>query len=192
MKVLIDNGHGVHTRGKRSPDGRLIEAVFNRKVARELVARLHAQGVDAELLVPEDDDIPLAERCRRANEIAGRQKCILVSIHVNASARQGFHEANGWTVLIAPRASAESAELARILYREASVRALLGNRYPTPEGYLRGNLAILRDTRCPAVLTENMFMDNFENLEMLLSPFGFEAIVDLHVQGILKYLNARQ
>ena len=25
MKILIDNGHGIDTKGKRSPDGRLLE-----------------------------------------------------------------------------------------------------------------------------------------------------------------------
>ena len=30
MKILIDNGHGIDTKGKRSPDGRLLEYAQNR------------------------------------------------------------------------------------------------------------------------------------------------------------------
>ena len=33
MKILIDNGHGQETAGKRSPDGRLLEWSYNREIA---------------------------------------------------------------------------------------------------------------------------------------------------------------
>ena len=33
MKILIDNGHGVDTPGKRSPDGKLREYAWNRLIA---------------------------------------------------------------------------------------------------------------------------------------------------------------
>ncbi len=64
MKIFIDNGHGHFTPGKRSPDGQLREAFFNREIARRIVLDLQYGGYDAELLVPEDDDISLKERCR--------------------------------------------------------------------------------------------------------------------------------
>lgn len=35
MKVLIDNGHGENTPGKRSPDGRLREWAYSRKLLIE-------------------------------------------------------------------------------------------------------------------------------------------------------------
>ena len=69
MKILIDNGHGLNTPGKRSPDGTLIEATYTRDIARRIVIELQDRGYDSELLVPEDDDIPLSERVRRVNEI---------------------------------------------------------------------------------------------------------------------------
>ena len=34
VKILIDNGHGVNTKGKQSPDGRLREYAFAREIAR--------------------------------------------------------------------------------------------------------------------------------------------------------------
>ena len=59
MKILIDNGHGLNTPGKRSPDGTLIEAAYAREIAKRIVADLTDKGYDAELLVPEDEDISL-------------------------------------------------------------------------------------------------------------------------------------
>lgn len=38
MKILIDNGHGLMTAGKRSPDGLFREAFYNREIARKVVA----------------------------------------------------------------------------------------------------------------------------------------------------------
>lgn len=40
----------------------------------------------------------------------------------------------------------------------------------------------------PAVLTENLFMDNKEDVKFLLSEEGKKQIIDLHVQGIKKYI----
>ena len=70
MKVLIDNGHGVNTPGKRSPDGRFREYKYNREIAAAVVEHLKLRGIDAELLVPEEEDISLEERSRRVNKIA--------------------------------------------------------------------------------------------------------------------------
>jgi N-acetylmuramoyl-L-alanine amidase len=44
-------------------------------------------------------------------------------------------------------------------------------------------------TNCPAVLTENLFMDNKEDVQLLLSAEGKNKIVNLHIKGILEYLN---
>ena len=51
-----------------------------------------------------------------------------------------------------------------------------------------GHLYILKHTKCPAVLTENLFQDNKEDVDYLLSEEGKKAIAELHVQGICEYL----
>lgn len=51
------------------------------------------------------------------------------------------------------------------------------------------NFFILKNTACAAVLTENLFQDNRSDVEFLLSPVGRNAIVDLHVDGIIKYIS---
>ena len=33
MKILIDNGHGIQTKGKRSPDGNFLEYAYTREIA---------------------------------------------------------------------------------------------------------------------------------------------------------------
>ena len=41
MKILIDNGHGENTPGKRSPDGRFREYKYNHEIARAAVILPH-------------------------------------------------------------------------------------------------------------------------------------------------------
>lgn len=59
MHVIIDNGHGVDTKGKRSPDNQLREYAWARDVAKKLKCKLEAAGVKCTMLVPEEEDISL-------------------------------------------------------------------------------------------------------------------------------------
>ena len=49
---------------------------------------------------------------------------------------------------------------------------------------------VLRHTTAPAVLTENFFMDSHPDCAFLLSPEGQQALVDLHVDGIISHLDS--
>ena len=108
MKVLIDNGHGENTPGKRSPDGRLREWAYSREIADRVVSELRKKGIDAERIVKEDTDVPLFERCQRANAIYKEtgKKAILVSIHCNAAGSgANWMNAKGWSVFVSNNAS---------------------------------------------------------------------------------------
>lgn len=193
MIILIDNGHGSDTKGKHSPDGRLKEYLWARDVAKRIQAKLKSLGYDARLIVPETRDISLRERTRRVNDICrqvGSKKSLLISVHNNAAGADGkWHTASGWSGFVAPNASDKSKRLAQFLYAEAEKAGLRGNRAVPPCKYWVGNFAIIRDTSCPAVLTENLFQDNREEVEYLLSESGKNIIADIHVQAIKKYIN---
>ena len=197
MKIFIDNGHGLMTAGKRSPDGQFREAFYNREIAKRVVADLVDRGYDAELLVPEDDDVSLEERVRRINAacfLLGKQNVILVSIHVNAAGNGSkWLNATGWSVYTC-KGQTESDKLAECLCL-AAIKNFPGRRIRTDisdgdmdweEGFY-----ILRKSLCPAVLTENFFMDSRDDLEYLQSRAGKQAVVDTHVEGIVEYLLIR-
>jgi N-acetylmuramoyl-L-alanine amidase len=191
MKVLIDNGHGENTPGKRSPDGILREWAYSREIADMVVSGLRKLGIDAERIVKEDTDVPLSERCKRANVIYNEtgKKAILVSIHCNAAGSGAeWMNAKGWSVFVSNNASVNSKRLADCLAK-AAVEKGVNIRKPMPgKLFWEQNLAMCRDTNCPAVLTENLFQDNKEDVDFLLSEEGKRTIVSLHVKGICKYL----
>lgn len=195
MKVLIDNGHGDPpiTGGKCSPDKRLKEYYYCREIAQRVSRELSLRDVDALLLTPETTDTPLKERVRKVNAWArklGSKNVVLVSIHNNAAASDGkWHSASGFSVFISSNASSDSKRLAQIFTKNATEMGLMGNRSVPAEKYWVQSLAMTRDTMCPAVLTENLFQDNEQDVEFLMSDEGKRAIVSLHVNSIMEYIN---
>ena len=195
MKILIDNGHGIQTKGKRSPDGKFLEYAYTREIARQVVSELKNKGYDAELLVPEEDDIPLSERVRRTNahcQAFGKSNVILISIHVNAAGDGSkWMNATGWSCYTC-KGQTESDRLATCLY-DAAIKNFPDKRIRTDfsdaDSDWEEGFYILKKSLCPAVLTENFFMDKLSDRDYLQSEVGKQAIVDTHIEGIAEYLS---
>ena len=193
MKIIIDNGHGIETAGKCSPDMSLHEYKWTRDIAQRLSRALTLSGIDTVLLVPEIQDTPLRERVRRVNAWCsklGAANCLLVSLHINAAPGARWSSPSGFCPFVAPNASHDSKRFARLLYQEAVSAGLKGNRCVPPQQYWVGDFAIIRDTKCPAVLSENLFMTNKDEVSYLLSEQGRQTIVDIHANAIKRYLDS--
>lgn len=211
MKILIDNGHGVNTSGKCSPDKRLREYAYTREIAKMLVAKLVKTGYDAERIVTEEIDVSLGERCRRVNRVCdklGAKNVIFVSIHVDAAGSGGWRTAGGWSAFTS-RGQTKADIVAEHLYDSAKVH-LAKYAQIMAEGQKTGiydnkqkpfrtdksdgdsdheaGFYVLVHTNCAAVLTENLFQDNKRDVEFLLSDEGKKTIVDLHFDGITNYI----
>lgn len=186
--------HGNNTPGKRSPNGVLREYAYTREIAKLVKEKLGEHGIEATLLVPEEEDISLGERCRRANKIHAQNNCntILISIHLNA-AGNGTQWMSGRGFEAYTYYGYSKADILATCLYDAARKYLPGMKMR--EDWTDGDCDkeagyyILKHTIMPAVLTENLFQDNKEDYEFLLSPEGKEAIVGLHVQGILDYIN---
>ena len=196
MLILIDNGHGLDTIGKRSPNGKFLEATYTREIARRVVADLLDRDYNAQLLVPEPEDIPLSERVCRINthcNTLGKSNIILISIHVNAAGNgTKWLNATGWSCYTS-KGQTTSDRIAECFY-EAAKKNFPDRRirtdYSDNDPDWEENFYILRHSLCPAVLTENFFMDNPQDLEFLWSRAGKQAIIDTHVEGITEYLSS--
>ncbi len=197
MIILIDNGHGNNTKGKRSPNGRLREWKYARDIARDLQRKLKENGYNAILIVEEEWDVALPERVKRVNTICkevGKSNAILISIHVNAAGdgRQWL-QGRGWEAYTT-HGTTKSDKLASYLY-EAAHECFPGRKiredWTDGDADKEAGFYILKNTSCPAVLTENFFMDNMEECEWLLSLEGRQAVVNAHYQGIINYINRK-
>ena len=194
LVVILDAGHGKDTPGKCSPDKSLFEWQWNREIVAMLCERLYGiENMQTVILVPEEHDVPLKERVRRVNTIYHDAKIeckevLLISIHINAAGHGTWKNGSGWSVWVSNNASEKSKQFAQIAYREAVSMGLQGNRVVPKENYWKSNFYILKNTPCPAVLTENMFQDNKEDVAFLKSDDGKGKIVDLHFNAVKKYL----
>ena len=195
--VILGTAHGVNTPGKCSPDKKFREYKFSREVIAALKPKLEALGLTVYVDITQDS-VPrppvaeLSQRCRIVNNICakhGRENCLYVSIHVNAAGSGGvWRTARGFAVYVARSCSAASKRLAKILWENAIAMGLKGNRSVPKELYKQANFYVIKNTRCPAVLTENLFQDNREDVEFLMSPEGKNAIVKLHLDSIKQFL----
>ena len=166
-----------------------------------------------------EDVVPLPQlqelrlRCNFVNKLCkkyGKDKCLYVSIHVNAAGGEGkWMLAGGWCAYTS-KGTTISDTLAERLY-EAAEKHLNGYAEIMEKGKQEGlysskqtpirtdksdgdkdleaDFFVLKHTACAAVLTENLFMDNKRDVSFLLSEKGKQSIVALHRDGILNFID---
>ena len=217
LTVILGTAHGKNVAGKRSPDGKFQEWEYS----REIVERLRAELAGQDELVDVFVDIPAAEvpmpqqaeltrRVRYVNQLCAHrhtERCIYVSIHVDAASSGEWKNAGGWTAYTSPGRT-RSDILATYLY-EAAEKHLAGYAAKMEEGKKKGlygsnqkpfrkdttdgdpdkeaRFYVLVRTKCAAVLTENLFQDNKADVAFLTSEEGKKAIVALHKEAILRF-----
>lgn len=191
--VILDNGHGKNTPGKCSPDKSFYEWRWTRMFVNRLKYELEELGYIVIVLVPEEIDLGLTARATRANKIIekyGASNCIFVSIHNNAAgSNDSWYNATGWEVYTTVGQN-NSDKLAECLATEAELEGLkLRSDVLDGDKDREKNFTVIYKTNCPAVITENMFMDSKKDLEFLKSDEGIRKLLNLHVAGIHKYFN---
>ena len=196
--VILGTAHGANVAGKQSPDGRLREYKYSREICARVKDALTSEGIECHIDY-EPDLVPLnskgtenlAVRVAVVNGIAkrvGASNCIYVSSHNNAAGCSGWRTARGFCVYVSSNASEASKRMARIIQDHAIELGLEGNRCYPKTGYYIEPFYVIKNTTCPAVLTENLFQDNKSDVEFLLSDAGKDTIVRLHVDAIKEYL----
>ena len=193
---ILDAGHGgmikekYQTKGKRSPvweDGKQIfEGVLNREIVKLIAKGLKKQKISFHILVPEQKDISLPIRVKRANTLETKQKKIFVSIHSNAGKGTGYEVFTYIGLSIADR-------LASLVWVE------IQNKFPNIKmrtGMVDGDVDkesafyVLKYTNMPAILGENFFMDTRSpDFDILDSKEGKQKIADAYVDAIVKFEN---
>lgn len=196
----LDNGHGIrnYTNGKCSPSWKdtpqIFEGEYNRKLVKEIERKATELGLNVQRITPEDQDISLSERVKRANCMAshfGKDKFILISVHLNAAqSTQENHQ--GWEVWTSV-GKTKSDSIATYFFNTA--KSELPQAIPMRADYTDGDpdkesqFYILKNTVCPAILTENLFMTSHKDCLYLNSEEGFKTLVDIHIKSMVEISN---
>ena len=196
--IILGTAHLKSTPGKCSPDKKFYEYKYSREVCKTVKSILEEMGYTVFIDI-EDEDLKnvnqskeLCLRCKIVNDLQKAYKnCIYVSIHVNAAGNgTNWMNATGWSAYTSVGVTAAD-KLANCLY-DAAKKNLTGKKlrtdYSDKDPDIESNFYVLKHTNCPAVLTENFFQDNKEDVKYLTSDLGFQQIVRTHVEGILKYI----
>jgi N-acetylmuramoyl-L-alanine amidase len=175
--IVVDPGHPPA--GATGPTG-LYEAEANLAVARALRDLLAGAGASVVLTRSDDRPLDLWPRVRLADSLDAD---LLVSIHNNAlpDGVNPFSNNGSSVFYFHPR----SIPLARAV--QAALVERLGLR---DLGVGRGNLALVRGTWMPSILTEGLFMMLPEQEAALRDPRGRQAYAEAVFNGIARFLAA--
>ncbi len=178
LRIAIDAGHPPG--GATGPTG-LTEAEANLAIARALRPMLEQAGAHVIMIRQDAAPVDLGARPQMASDSNAH---VLVSIHNNAFP-DGVNpfENNGTSAYYF---HPHSADLARHLQRE-----LLAELQLRDIGIGRADLALVRQTWMPAVLTETMFLMLPQQEAALRNPEVHQRIAAAHLRGLEAFLRAR-
>ena len=194
MIYVLDCGHAMTTKGKRSPDSKLMEYAYNREIGRRVGDVLDKLGIEYHYTYNLDieDDLPLSKRAEVANAYArgaGAGNVLLISIHSNAAGNgSSWTNAQGWSVYTTV-GKTRSDDYAEIFWEEAKkVCDKVGRKTRSDmsdgDHDWEANFTVIYKTICPSILIEEFFYDNKTEMEWMLSEEGKQACTDIIVNAI--------
>lgn len=192
--VILGTAHGENTKGKRSPDGRLREYAWSREIVGRVETALKEKGYNVEVDLRQDYEPSLAFRVQCVNNLCKKAKqALYVSIHINAAGMgDKWTDASYWTVWTS-RGQTKGDKLATCIWEAA--KEFLPNKNKVKADWRDGdadfeeNFYVLKNTACPACLTENLMQDNKADVDWLMSEEGKRIMTDIHVRGIINYID---
>jgi N-acetylmuramoyl-L-alanine amidase len=192
--VLLDNGHGGMKNGiyttapakmSKFVDLEFYEGVWNRAIVQFIASALFQLGGSYAIIVPENEDVTLQERVRRAVTISKQRKgegfkFYYHSVHANAF---GLDKATGVEVWTSP-GQTKSDVLATLYYQQLdklgwNMRPDMGDGDVDKEE----NFYVLKETPMPALLTETGFYTNYDQVRMMMSRNVMRKIADLMIEA---------
>ncbi|HBV95774.1 MAG TPA: N-acetylmuramoyl-L-alanine amidase [Desulfotomaculum sp.] len=153
MKIVIDQGHSENGQPDPGASGNgLRESDLTGKLGEIVKQKL--SGYETEVLLAPRGE--LSDRAAFANS-AGAS--LFVSIHINAGGGHGYESH------IHPNASGATLAIAESIH--TALASWYGERGHFDRGLKRSNFAVLRETNMPAILLENLFIDNADDATFL-------------------------
>ncbi len=207
--IILDPGHGsLDSKGKYTtapakmyefPNGDVAyEGVWNRKYAKCIGDLLEEAGYEVVYSIGKWDnpeDVPLADRVTLANKYSAKDT-LFVSMHFNASAN---HDVRGFSVYTT-KGITNSDRVAEFIATEVEkwVR-LVGSmandvklRFDTSDGDKdwEEDFYVLKKTKCPAVLIEGLFFDEYNDFQKIKDKAFMKAFSEAVVSGIREYASS--
>lgn len=171
--IAVDPGHGGRDPGAIGING-LQEKVVTLDISQRLAQSLQQRGVQAVLTRSTDQELDLAPRVLRAEQVRARA---FVSIHAN-SLSMANPEVNGLETYY----YATGLPLAQAIHRSILSQIQIQDR-----GVRQARFYVLRNTSMPAVLVEVGFLTGREDGPRLAQPTYRQSMAQAIATGITRY-----
>ncbi len=184
VKIGLDCGHGLRTKGKETPNG-IKEFTLNDKVRDTVVHILKDYNVE---IIHTDNnegytDESLSSRLARYKS---EKVDAFVSIHHNAFG-DTWNNATGVEVYVDKKATSKDMELAQCVYdRLVKYTGLKGR------GIKKENFYVINQNTIPAILVEGEFMTNKANHKYITSDAGQTAYAKAVAEGLIEFLKLKK
>lgn len=182
IELEIDPGHGGKDSG--AIGNGLMEKDVALTISKGIKKKLESEyeGIQVTLTRSTDIFLELKERTNQANADGVDA---LISIHCNAGGGSGGFESFRYT-----NASANSIKLQDALH--TAIMGELKQFNVIDRKQKTGNLHMVRESKMPAVLTENLFIDVLADANRLKNDKVIEALINGHVAGAAKYFGLKK
>lgn len=173
IKIMLDPGHG----GK--DPGAVANGLREKDLTLAIVKHIgrllsEYEGVEVHYTRTDDRFLELSERTAIANKL---NVDYFISVHINAGGGTGFE-----SYIYNGNVSNATIAYQNVIHPEI-MKAIRNVR---DRGKKRANFAVLRETKMPALLTENLFIDNASDAAKLKSEQFLLQIAHGHVIGLEK------
>ena len=181
QKVIgIDRGHGLHTGGKRTPDG-IKEWTLNDVVADKVVELL--ANYDVKIIHTDNNEGNVDESLSSRRAMYVNQKVdAFVSIHHNANTGT-WNSATGVEIYTDNNPTQQDISLANAIYKNLPNYTGLKGR-----GIKKANFAVINQNSIPAVLVEGGFMDGTNDYKVITSKEGQLGYAKAIAEGLIAFL----
>ncbi len=180
--VVIDAGHGGKDLGVTSTyDTSFHEKAVNLMTAQILQTYLQQMGYRTLMTRQSDLFVPLTKRSQFAND---QNAELYVSVHFNSAPAEKAHgiEVFYFNSQDNKDRAASSKELAKFVLDE-----LIATTGAKSRGVKHGNLAVIRETKMPAILIEGGFFTNEDEFNKIKDPAYLRKVAWGIAQGLRKY-----
>ncbi|MCM3567834.1 N-acetylmuramoyl-L-alanine amidase [Neobacillus mesonae] len=179
VKLFLDAGHGGKDSGAVGLG--LKEKDLTLKIVKKIGVLLGDYD-DVQVLYSRTGDTypTLSERAAMANKAKADY---FVSVHINATP-----SGTGFETFAYNSVSSKTVAYQNVMHGE--IKKAMGN--VRDRGKKRGNLAVLRETCMPAILTENLFIDNPGDNKLLKQDSFLDKVAQGHVNGFVKMLGLKK
>ncbi len=179
--VVIDPGHGGKDPGAQGNG--LVEKQLTLQFGLKLRdwLRQHYQ-VDVRMTRETDTFLSLSDRAQFANRL---NATYFISLHHNAAGGEGFE-----SYVYLGMQENQSGTYQRIIHDE--VMQYLSTLGVKDRGKKDANFAVLRETKMPALLLENLFVDHEHDANLLKNPAVIDEWTKSIAKGMAKALNLKE